>query len=234
MESISVMIDRVRRAVKDSSFGDDFIFDLINDAIYETAMLVRPPGLIVYDAEVDFSIGQNIVATPADFFGPSLMIAKIKSTGQNLSVTSRVTEFDVMYSRRAASIHTACVKGNSILINAAPSNALTLLITYLKKPTVYADLTDDGSAIDFFIPRVGENAVTAYAIREIFNHIEDGIEGDKRNTLNYDALFSRNISKMVAHYGIENNEAMPSFIVHGGLGGDTPQAPQGRRTIVRE
>lgn len=234
MEGIGVMVDRVRRAVKDSSFGDDFIFDLINDAIYEIAMLVRPPALIVYDAELVFASGQNIVAAPDDFFGPSLMIAKVGSTGQNLSVTSRVTEFDVMYSRRTASLHTACVKGNSILINAAPTSSLTLLITYLKRPTVYADLFDNGDAIDFFIPRIGENAVTAYAIREIFNMIEDGIEGDKRNTLNYDALFSRNISKMAAHYGIENNEAMPSFIVHGGLGGDTPQAPRGIRTAIKE
>ena len=42
MEAIGVMIDRVRRIVKDGSFGDDQIFDYINDGIYEVTMIVRP------------------------------------------------------------------------------------------------------------------------------------------------------------------------------------------------
>lgn len=236
MEGVGVMIDRVRRIIKDNSFGDDQIFDYINDGIYEVAMIVRPPSLIVFDYEITFAANTNIAPAPADFLGPSLMIAKLKASGMNLAVSSRVTEFDVQFSRRLNVLHSICAKGNSFLINSSPTTETIVLVTYLKNPTIYLSMSDNGSTIDAFVPRIGENAVVAYAAKEIFNIIEDGVDGDKRNTANYERVFATAISRLGAHYGIENSEAMPSFIVHGGISdsSSSPSVPSGRRMVVAE
>ena len=94
----------------------------------------------------------------------------------------------------------------------APGHNTTLLISYMAEPTIFSSEADLGDSIDYLPPRIGENAIVAYAAKEIYSIIEDGVDGKKTNTEKWESAYALELSKISSRFGIEAKEAPPEQV----------------------
>lgn len=213
MQSATTLIGRVQDLVKDGSFGPSFIVEKLNDGLAEVAIMTTPPDLVVTEAELSLSAGDKVVSMPEDFFGPRILRLYNQTDDVDCAIAYRMTDF-VHLSRafRDAHVRAGCLKGSKIHVAGIPTAGTVLLVDYIRQPDLFAGDTDDGSAITFLPFRLGEQAIVTYAAWQIFDIIEDGIDGRKVNTEKAHAKFLDVVSKIMHHFGMEARESQPETV----------------------
>lgn len=214
MKSAETLIGLVQEIVKDGSFGPSFILSKLNDGLFDICDLTNPPSLVKHEQELEVASDEKYVAVPSDFFGSRLFGLYNQTDDIACKVVYRLADF-VHFTRRYAgigNIKAACLKGRSLHFAGVPDKDTMLLISYMAEPAVFLSETDTGDAIDYLPPRIGENAIVAYAAKEIYAIIEDGVDGQKRNTEKWEATYALELSKISARFGIEAKEAPPEQV----------------------
>ena len=214
MKSAESLIGLVQEIVKDGSFGPSFILSKLNDGLFDICDLTNPPSLVKHQEELEVAIDEKYVAVPSDFFGSRLFGLYNQTDGIECKVVYRLADF-VYLSRKYADIRdvrAACVKGRTIHLAGIPDHDTMLLISYMAEPTVFSSETDLGDTIDYLPPRIGENAIVAYAAKEIYAIIEDGVDGKKTNTEKWESAYALELSKINSRFGIEVKEAPPEQV----------------------
>lgn len=214
MKSAETLIGLVQEIVKDGSFGPSFILSKLNDGLFDVCDLTNPPSLVKHEQELEVYAGEKYVAVPSDFFGSRLFGLYNQTDGIECKVIYRLADFAHL-SRKYASIKeikAACIKGRTMHLAGAPGHNTTLLISYMAEPTIFSSETDLGDSIDYLPPRIGENAIVAYAAKEIYSIIEDGVDGKKTNTEKWESAYALELSKISSRFGIEAKEAPPEQV----------------------
>lgn len=214
MQSATILIGRVQELIKDGSFGPSFILEKLNDGLFDICDLTSPPSLVKHEEELVISSGEKYVAVPSDFFGSRLFGLYNQTEDIECKVVYRLADF-VYLSKKYAGIkevRAACVKGRTIHFAGIPDHYTTLLISHMKEPTVFSSEADTGAGVDYLPPRIGENAIVAYAAKEIYAVIEDGVDGKKTNTEKWESVYAMELSKITARFGIEAKEAPPEQV----------------------
>jgi hypothetical protein len=186
--SIDTLVEAVVLAINDTSF-EDVVEDYINLGRGEIAGLVDLPALLTV-ATVATTATANTVALPATYsrnlFWVSNATGRIGKPGRGY--------YDLMgYLSRnpiaqTGPIFDVCVQGNSILYQGAAVDTLTLRF--------YAEPTSEEP--DELPTHLQKPLLFNYACKEIFNLIEDGIEGAKVNTNKYERDFNMALGKLAA------------------------------------
>ncbi|MCE5199073.1 hypothetical protein LLG39_08860 [bacterium] len=213
MQSATTLIGRVQDLVKDGSFGPSFIVEKLNDGLAEVTIMTNPPDLMVSDAELSLSAGDKFVSMPEDFFGPRILRLYNQTDDIDCAISYRMVDF-VHISRavRGTSVLAGCLKGSKVHVAGIPVADTTLLVSYIRQPDIFASENDDGSLITFLPFRLGEQAIVTYAAWQIFDVIEDGIDGRKVNTEKAHAKFLDAVAKIMNHFGIEAKESQPETV----------------------
>jgi len=216
MQSATTLIDRVQALIKDGSFGPSFIIEKLNDGLAEVVQMTTPPDLVELDVEVDVDAGEKVVSMPAGFYGPRLLRVHNATSDTPCQVFYRFADFAHISKKfRSPEILAVCLKGKKLHVAGIPSVATTLEATYLREPEIFEDLSDDGSLIDYFPFRLGEQAIVNYAAWRIYAHIEDGVDGRKVNTDKFRVDFLDSVAKIIDYFGMEAREREPEFVRDG-------------------
>lgn len=213
MQSAAKLIERVQDLIKDGSFGPSFILEKLNDGLAEVTQITRPPDLVAVDVELVLAPGDKFVSMPADFFGPRILKLYNKTDDYPCITVYRFVDLAHLSRQfQGAEVRAGCLKGKKLHVAGVPAAATTLEASYLIEPTILESVDDDGAAITYLPFRLGERAIVSYAAWQIYNIIEDGIDGKKVNTDKHHADFLDAMAKIVDHFGMEAREAEPETV----------------------
>ena len=189
------LITRVVRTVQDNSYDEEVILDLLNEGLMEVAGRVRLPGLEV-TADVDTVPGNHQAALPANyqhglFDCQSLTTIPVRVLNSKRQIMAKYGSFD----HSGAVRHVCAPAQNTLYYVPIPEVVDTLTLSYYRLPDT---LTETG--IPSCLPAEFHKILHSYACFEIFDEIEDGMEGAKVNTDRHEGKFERLVGKLKLRY----------------------------------
>jgi len=202
------LVERVLRVIQDSSFDEDEILEYINEGLGIVSTLVDLPDLVEVDT-VTTSLTEDYVDLPA---GYQRKVTRVESVtnGVNISEPGRTTEY-LKFRRRhpeaedGAWVTDIAVRSGQLFYFPTPEVAEVLQVTFMKDPT---DITTS-TAPDCIPAKLHAPLLVSYAAAQIFELIEDGIEGAQVNTTRQNNKFETALAVLAKHVG--NPDSEPVF-----------------------
>lgn len=92
-------------------------------------------------------------------------------------------------------------------------NSTTILVSYMRKPTLHEISSSTEPLIDFDMPEpFAEKAIIDLVCSDIYNEIEDGVDQKKTITNGLIARYLYNIEKIKSIIGNINRQAIPETV----------------------
>jgi hypothetical protein len=186
---LDVLVADVDNTIFDGSVSEDDIIEKINEGLRVTAELVLLPKLET-SGTVTTVPGANLVDPPATF-SRNLFRAK-DSDGNKITVYSStdLLEEDITVVDSggviAADVKGICLQGEQFYYAPSPEDAETLTLGFYTDPTPLVDDDDEPSCI----PEAHQKRILCnYAKWQLFEDVEDGIDGAKVNARRYETKF---------------------------------------------
>ena len=181
--NLEAIRNEVENLVDDSSYDADTIDRYINDTLAFAAGLISLPTLKmigVVDTVVDQAY-TSIVGVDPDFSGVLRRVKKLN--GNEPRIYPDLERFLDDYTMdNVGEVQAVCLEGSVLWYQKIPSTPETLTILYFKNPSPLSQDGDEPSDFPAHIHRKLFVHGTAYII---FDQIEDGVEGDKVNTVSH-------------------------------------------------
>jgi len=180
---LSQIRDEVELIIQDAGYTPTQIDSYINQAMLRVCDLVAIPSLKVVDT-VDTIPGQRYSPLASVTGGFSGRLRKvINSDKEQVKAFPDLESLIVSYPEIVTGAVEYCaLEGITLWYHPSPEEAETLLIVYYKNPT---ELVDDTDTPDIFPSSLHRNLLVHGACFIIFDQIEDGVEGQKVNTLSH-------------------------------------------------
>lgn len=186
--TVTEVTTRVLRKMQDDAFDATDVLTALDQCNVEIATILDIKELVTV-SEVTFTNSQNNITLPSDFC-KNLFLGYNKTTNRHLDVydsrrilTRRLTHLD-----RAGNVEAICKDGENIFYQKVPAADQTGDVHYHALPD---DLASDGEFPSYvpgnFIHRLYYN----YAVAQLFDLVEDGIDGEKVNTLYHEDKFNK-------------------------------------------
>lgn len=189
----SRLIQRVLTALNSMMCKDDVIEEL-NIGMNQVSALVLFPELIA-SASVTLSPGADSVPLPANFQrnlfycgNTDKTITVLNSRKQILAETNGMTG-----GSNGPSV--VAIEGRNLIYYPAPVKETVFDIKYYRKPT---EIKDD--ATETIIPVEFQKVLFHYALFSLYDEIEDGMEGQKVNTLHHEGKYNQYLSDLKSYY----------------------------------
>jgi len=188
MATVESLRDIIIGSILESSYTDEQIDRLINQAIRKTSGMVLLPVLERSDTVT------TVVATPyvdvPDDFGHNLFGAATTAGSVDVLASMRLLldEYPLFgVSDEVGDIQHCCLSGSQIAIHPVPATATSMRLFYHTWPAILAD-TDD---VTQYITdeEIQEDIIVNYALWKLHKGIEDGLEGAMNNTAYHEAQF---------------------------------------------
>lgn len=187
--NLSDMISKIKLGVQDDGLWDD-ITPLIHEAI-ERAAHDLPHASLATSEVLDIAEDDaSPVSLPSDYHHDVYRVVNVTSS-RPVSIRTNLNALDRLYDgiETPGYITDVAVEGTDLHFQYTPANeAQELRVFYYAQPTV---LTSDDVDLDWIPERLHRGIVVDYALKELFNLIEDGVEGQKINTAFYEARYAR-------------------------------------------
>jgi len=172
--------------VKDPFYTEAMIITLLNEGQLSIAgggdrnhglPLLAPLPELASSATLTLAVDAESVAMPATYHRGTFFV--IDANGYKLDAFDSRIEFISRYPKlETGSTKSYCVQGN--VFNYAPAKAQDVTIKFFRLPI---DMTDGASSEPDGIPTsLQDRLLVSYVCKDIFEQIEDGIEGQKVNT----------------------------------------------------
>ena len=193
MNSIE-LIATVKAKVKDESFSDAEILALLNEALLKTAHDLCLPGLQKNDT-LTFAVGDDLFAALPDDYDHDLWHAvNTTEPWQDIKVYTSLHSLQRLYPREDVTgyISDVAADGNVLHVRPAPQVEQTISFWYYRRPELLVIPSVGTAPEPEAIPAHLHGPVLAYyAIAKIYDEIEDGVDGGKANTNNWEAKWRR-------------------------------------------
>ena len=207
---LSELVTAITDVVQDSDYTDAIIEDLINEAVLAVATGVMIPGKYqlspplpdLYTAEDVLTVlGTGYLSLPADYNRDVIML--VDSNGDTIRKKDSWRKFMMEHSAQAAgSVFGYSVNGNNLHYRDIPAAATTLTAHYYTNPETLSEDIDIPSCVPSVLHR---KLIVGYVCREIFNQIEDGIEGKKINTAYYANEYTKGLVDLELVIGTDDS-----------------------------
>lgn len=189
------LIERVQKIYQDGSYDDDEVLVFLNEGLQAVAFSedVFLPTLDT-SAELETVLNAEVADLPANC-SEGFYSAFIGT--QELTVHNSWTEMKrtVAMESQAGTVTNVSAKADELYYFPVPEEVETITIFYYRAPTELRESTEP----DCFTVKtraVGESALVAYALIRIFEAIEDGMEGQKVNTLYWEKQYERSMTRL--------------------------------------
>lgn len=202
--------ERVKLTVQDTSFSDDVIDSFINEGLQRCAALVLLPALIS-SGQVTTSISAQQVEIPSAWNFDRNLFLCTDADGNNIPVLSSTALMQRKIEKYGTYLETGDIEACAIdhayfLYYPVPTTAKVLICQFYKTVTLLASDSDTPSCLpDFLHYRLLES----FANAEIFDRIEDGIDGVKTNTLRYTKKFMDSLEELQSYLRTGQARPMP-------------------------
>lgn len=192
--------DEVKVIVNDSGFSDDDIDSYINQAAIEAASqlsLCSQKGIdtVLTDAEKSYV---SLSTIDGGFIGRLLRV--YDSEGNKIYIANSLEElFDNYGSQNElGDIRAVCLDSNVLWYVKTPSTPVTLTILYYKPIEI---LVDDDDTPNYFPAFSHRNLLVHGACGLMFDIFEDGVDGNKVNTIYHKGQTQNGIAKVLEWIG---------------------------------
>lgn len=185
--------------INDSDYTDDMIDAFLNEGVLAVATGVILPGRFdlspplpdLYTTDTVATDANSYVALPSDFNRDVVLVKD--SSVNTIPIIASFQNFIHLYKEEAGEVDKCSVNGSVLHYRGIPSSPETLAVNYYETP---ATLTADGD-IPTEIPLVlHRQLVVGYALKEIYNEIELGMEGRKVDMRNYEEIFNQGLVRL--------------------------------------
>ena len=188
------LIAFVKAKVKDDSFADANILQLLNEALLRTAHDLCLPGLQASD-DLTFTVGGDLFASLPDDYDHDLWHAtNVDDPWQDIEVYTSLHSLQRIHPREGVTgyIRDVAADGSVLHVRPAPNQEHTIRVWYYRRPDLLV-IPETGLAPEpEGIPHHLHGPVLAYyAIAKIYDEIEDGVDGNKSNTNNWESKWKR-------------------------------------------
>ncbi len=204
------LIERVVLVIQDTSFDEDLILGYLNKGIREIAGSIDLPELRVFDT-VETSLTDNFVAMPSNYQRKCFAVVSVSDEvrvdrpGELYQYHRFIDRYPV--ANTGSSVSDVAVNGNTLFYDPVPDSAETLRVEYLRAPATLVS----GTAVPDGIPvHLQESLLVPFASKEVFNLIEDGIEGAKVNYQANEGLYRAALGELHLFLGFMDSE--PNYI----------------------
>jgi len=198
------LIAEVADIIQDSSYDNETILSYLNRGQVAVASTLLLPGLADGHGTVTTAVDEYNVALPADFHRElfhvqvdDLPVKVYRNMGLLVSEMEKITT-------QAGRLVAMCPNAGNLLYQKVPSVTKNVELFYYRLPTDMSD-EDDNSRPDGLSMQAGvalehfDFALVHYAAALIFDRIEDGIEGQKVNTLSHRDQYAMRLLEMALH-----------------------------------
>jgi hypothetical protein len=201
--------DAVLGIVQDDSFAD-VVLDYINQGRGEIAGLVDLPALDTV-ATVNTTASASSVALPTNYHKGLYWVG---SAVQKIRIGAGKDDYHNLLAflenhpvlTQVGLVEDVVIQGVNLLYQGMSADTLTL--RYYKAPTTLVLAADVPAELPSHLHKP---LLVSYACKEIYNEIEDGIEGGTPNTDKYDRLFQRALATL-SSWCLESKPREPKYV----------------------
>lgn len=196
--NLAELIADVQSIVQDGYWTETTIKDLLNKALLVVASGVILPGKYqlspalpdLYTTDtVDTIVGGEICDLPEDFNRDLVQV--VNSRYESIPIEPSFKKFlKKNPEQNSGSVRTVARHGSRLLYRDIPSEAETLTVHYYEAPKKMALVADTPGCVPVQLHRP---LLVGYVCAQIFNEIEDGIEGQKVNTVRWNNEFQQGL-----------------------------------------
>jgi len=202
------IVDEVQSIVQDSAWTEAMIKTLINrgQTIVASGVILpgkyqlSPPLPSLYTtAKISTVVDSGVCSLPSDFNRDLLQC--VNEYDENIEIWPSFRKFlQKNPEKNAGSVRICARNGLNLLYRDIPSEAETLTVHYYKSPTAMTLDADEPSDIP---EELHKPLLAGYAAAQIFNQIEDGIEGQKINTAFWNNEFLQGLVQLEIMIGFD-------------------------------
>ena len=225
--NLTEMIAEVRNVVQDSYWTDNMITAYLNQGlkivatgvmINETSRLTPPlPDLYTTVTLAATAIGAGMVDMPTNFDRRLEMV--VNADGDAISLDPSFKRFLIKNPKKATgAVSSCCQHGGNFLYRDIPSVSEELILHYYSVPPTLTTGTDEPTCLPEILHKP---VIVGYACVQIFNQIEDGIEGKKVNAEFWLNEFRQGLFNNLSL--ISSDESLPDFYI------DSVETRRGRK-----
>lgn len=200
------LISMVKAKVKDDSFSDAEILVLLNEALLKAAHDLCLPGLQKSD-DITFTVGGDLFASLPDDYDHDLWHAtNIDEPWQDVTVRTSLHSLQRLYPREDVTgyIRDVAADGGMLHVRPAPHKEQSVRIWYYRRPELLL-VPETGTAPEpeGVPPHLHGPVLAYYAISKLYDEIEDGVDGNKANTNNWEMKWQRALLELSTTKGVK-------------------------------
>jgi len=203
VDTAHTLSDDVLDIVDDPSYSYDDVLTLFNDCLVELAGELLLPEL---DTWVDIATDPNTdhVRLPVNYM-KNLRYAHTTTYNRKLKVYGGLGQLYRLFSTldQTGRVLGVCAQGRDLYYQRVPSSAETIRINYYRFPGRLETRFDKPDCLPYHLVKP---LLLNYASKELFNLIEDGIEGAKINTEKHTKLYEIAKAKLLMFVGPEERD----------------------------
>lgn len=205
--NLDELVEKANFILKDTDFDEDAITTYLNRGMLEIAGGMRRPDSSVLTQPLPMLFTIGTVATTTTYKA-SLPVTyqrdcvfAIDSLGRELSIYDSFMEYSKGYGLMTATgvLNAVAIKGRDLYYQNIPAVSELITIHFHRYPVDMVAGTDTPDGL----PTNLHDMLVDYACKEIFNIIEEGLDGKMVNTIKYEQRFQRGLDKLDASIAAE-------------------------------
>lgn len=223
MANLTELIYRVSLIVQDSSFGDLAIKSFLNEGVQKIAGgVLLPDGRttpplpeLKSSAQVETSTSAAYIPLPSEsgntyhrglfFVSSEDNDREVKIFDSWIKFLTRYRFIDSAVENIAGDVMSCCVRGSRLYYQRVPSTAETLNLHFYRRPVDMSAMNDQPDGIPLHLHY---DLLASYAARELYDLIEDGVDGKKTNTNRHENRFTAACYELLRFVGPEDGRAL--------------------------
>jgi hypothetical protein len=201
------LTEEIMRKIQDPSLDHSRVRRMINRAIEESASVLTDP-LSDCETRVNLTtfVGRPYIDLPANFHRDLDFCFNVTRNDRvevyrSLPYLSAVYDWENL--DREGSVYGVARSGRLLYYQYIPTSPETLTIHYFRKPAVLEKSDDEPLEFPSFSH---EPVIISRVLMELFSEIEDGIEGQKVNTLYHEKRWREALLEVELFMGPRNTE----------------------------
>jgi hypothetical protein len=208
--NLGQIISEIEDAVQDETYLSGTIQTMINEAVLTIATgdmipgkyQLSPPLPNLYTAgDVLTVVDTGYLSLPTDYNRNVVMV--VDSNGDVIPSEESFKKFMTTYAdQESGNVFKYAINGDKLHYRGIPTASTTLTVHYYTDPDTLSDSTDTPSCIPSPLHR---KLIVGYVCRELFNRIEDGIDGQKINTGYYANEYASGLVDLETAIGVDES-----------------------------
>ena len=185
-ETSHTLADDVMLVVQDASFDYEKIVEYFNDCLMELAGEFLIPDLEKWD-DIRTDLNVDHIRMPADFM-KNLRYCHSITNNREIKVYGSLSQMYRLFSvlNLTGNVLGVCVTARNLYYQRIPSTVETLRINYYTFPERLLSRYDKPVCLPWHLAKM---LLKAYACKEIFSILEDGMDGQQINTKTWEGRY---------------------------------------------